>query len=77
MVGLTKAGYLKQFFNIEFFCTLNTSNGEPEFCLCEINPRCAHTFHYGYKYAYDCNLYRDNFELVLNNKQSTKSPWTE
>jgi hypothetical protein len=21
MVGLTKAGYLKQFFNIEFFCT--------------------------------------------------------
>jgi len=69
-------GYRKQFFNIEFWCNgAEDPEGGPEFLLCEINPRCAHTYHYGYMFAYGTNLYRDNFELVLNDTLPEDTPW--
>jgi len=72
----SRLGYRKQFFNIEFWCLNPKSPGEkPKFVLCEINPRCAHTYHYGYMFAYGTNLWRDNFELVLNNKLPEQTPW--
>ena len=49
--------------------------GNPEFCFCEINPRCAHTFNFGYKYATGHNLFKDVFECVLNNKKPDSTPW--
>lgn len=77
MEGLTQRGYLKQFYNIEFWATLDTEDGSPEFAFCEINPRCAHTYHYGYLFAYGTNLYRDNWELVLHDKAPQLTPWKE
>jgi len=77
MEGLTAKGYLKQFYNIEFWATFNTDDGTPEFAFCEINPRCAHTYHFGYLYAYETNLYRDNWNLVLDNTPPELTPWKE
>lgn len=77
MEGLIERGYLKQFYNIEFWATFNSEDGSPDFAFCEINPRCAHTYHYGYLFAYGTNLYRDNWELVLNNKNPTSTPWNK
>lgn len=77
MEGLIAKGYLKQFYNIEFWATFNTPDGKPEYAFCEINPRCAHTYHFGYLFAYDTNLYRDNWDLVLENKSPELTPWIE
>lgn len=77
MEGLTQRGYLKQFYNIEFWATFNTEDGKPEYAFCEINPRCAHTYHFGYLFAYDTNLYKDNWDLVLFNKAPELTPWKE
>lgn len=77
MEGLIAKGYLKQFYNIEFWCTFNTPDKKPEYAFCEINPRCAHTYHFGYLFAYDTNLYRDNWDLVLDNTAPTQTPWKE
>jgi len=75
MKGLIARGYKRQFFNIELWA--NFSSGKPEFAFCEINPRCAHTYHYGYKYVYNTNLYGDNFNLVLDNKKPENTPWSQ
>merc|ERR1712232_384553 len=75
MGQLIPRGYLKQFYNIELFVTFNTADGSPEFAFCEINPRCAHTFHFGYLFAYDTNLYKDNWDLVLYDTPPQKTPW--
>ena len=76
MTELIKRGYLKQFFNVEFWASYEEGGpGNPEFCFCEINPRCAHTFNFGYKYATGHNLFKDVFECVLNNKKPDSTPW--
>jgi len=77
MKGLVKKGYLRQFFNIELWANFSTPDGKPEFAFCEINPRCAHTYHYGYMYVYGTNLYGDNFNLVLDNKKPENTPWSQ
>lgn len=75
MAGLIEKGYLKQFFNIEFWALAGGEGGE--FCFCEINPRCAHSYHFGYKFAYGTSLYGDNFNLVLKNEAPDHTPWKE
>ena len=52
-------------------------DGVPEMVLCEINPRCAHTFHYGYKFSVGSNLYRDNFDLVLHDTLPSETPLSQ
>ena len=76
MKGLIKQGYIRQFFNIEFWAAENKQQpGDFEFKFCEINPRCAHTFHFLYETSSGHNLYRSVFELVLNNKIPSTTPW--
>ncbi|CAK9000973.1 Probable alpha-glucosidase [Durusdinium trenchii] len=76
MEPLVKAGYIRQFFNVEFFAlNLHDPDAEPEFVLCEINPRCAHSYHFGYKSFCGANLFQDNFELVLKNQLPVNTPW--
>ncbi|CAD7944594.1 unnamed protein product [Amoebophrya sp. A25] len=76
MSGLIKKGYLRQFFNVEIWA-LAPENGPVEFCFCEINPRCAHAYHIPYQIAYKTNLWADNFDLVLDNKLPTVTPWSK
>lgn len=78
MAGLITRGYLRQFFNVEIWARyFKNDKGEEdvEFCWCEINPRCAHAYHIPYQIAYGTSLWKDNFELVLNNKVPDNSPW--
>merc|ERR1711916_207989 len=77
MAELIPFGYLRQFYNIEFWATFDTEDGSPEFAFCEINPRCAHTFHFGYLFAYGTNLYKDNWDLVLNDSLPVDTPWKQ
>lgn len=78
MQGLVKKGYLKQFFNVEIWAlTPEGGSGPPEFCFCEINPRCAHAYHIPYQIAYKTNLWADNFDLVLDNTPPKVTPWTK
>merc|ERR1711998_217514 len=43
--------------------------------FCEINPRCAHSFHYNYYFCYGTNLFRDNIELAVFGRAPTTVPW--
>ncbi|CAE7027425.1 unnamed protein product [Symbiodinium sp. CCMP2456] len=78
MGKLIEAGYRRQFCNVEFWVSGGKEEDrEPKMVLCEINPRCAHTFHYGYKFSVGSNLYRDNFELVLHDTLPSATPLSE
>lgn len=80
MQGLIDRGYRRQFFNIEIWGhNKKDENGEDDidFCFCEINPRCAHAYHIPYQIAYGTNLWGDNFNLVLENKAPTETPWSK
>eukprot|EP01052_Picozoa_sp_SAG31_P018760 SAG31_NODE_1342_length_8700_cov_12.667829_7_plen_513_part_00 len=76
MEPLIKQGYIRQFFNCEIW-GLEMPDGSLEFAWCEINPRCAHAYHIPYQIAYGTNLWADNFELVVNDKAPTETPWNK
>jgi hypothetical protein len=69
-------GYRRQFFNLDVWISNGRDeNAEPKFLLCELNPRCVHSFQRMYRAAYGNNMYRDNAKLVLENKLPEQAPW--
>ena len=69
-------GFRRQFFNLDVWISNGRENSaSPEFLLCELNPRCVHSFQRMYRAAYGNDMYRDNASLVLEDKLPEKTPW--
>ena len=69
-------GFRRQFFNLDVWISNGRdANASPEFLLCELNPRCVHSFQRMYRAAYGSNMYRDNAALVLEDELPETSPW--
>ena len=69
-------GFRRQFFNLDVWISNGRDEGSsPKYLLCELNPRCVHTFSRMYRAAYGTDQYRDNAKLVLEDKMPEKTPW--
>jgi hypothetical protein len=69
-------GFRRQFFNLDVWISNGRDeNASPRFLLCELNPRCVHSFQRMYRAAYGNNMYRDNAYLVLEDRLPEKTPW--
>jgi len=72
MEKLIAKGYKQQFFNTEIWFD---PAKEGNWSFCEINPRCAHSYHYNYLYCYGTQLFRDNIELAVFGRAPKVTPW--
>ena len=69
-------GFRRQHFNLDVWISNGRDeSASPKFLLCELNPRCVHSFQRMYRAAYGNDMYRDNALLVLEDKLPETTPW--